>query len=486
MNRELSALVIGNATYDKAGTLRNPGNDAKDIADKLEASDFRVIRIIDAKCRDMDRALINFKGELKGKDVALFFFAGHGFQIEGDNYLAATDTEIEDETDAKYSSLALNRVIETMEKSGTSTNIIILDACRDNPWDRAWRGTASRGLAPVYAPKGTLIAFATSPGQVAADGRGRNGAYTAALLQHIETPGCSIEMMFKRVRNTLSATTSGKQISWEHTSLSGEFYFNLSIGARITDYGPTALQDGLFVLDGANPSHQLIRALRRLDWYVQNPALAVFTSDQAAEANNDSLFVVGRNIYQAACGNARAAICYINNFMEKTQDIPPEKRKAILDGMLFEIFFGPDGVVRDDPKIRFFDEVFRLQGYPDLSSSFDFIGECLIPYSRRFYTLPGQNHPCVVDVMIDSVSQDKINEVFVDSVNVLRVANLEYADDNGLPVRYSSYALESLEAKLAEQMVVPQRLLKFTYNELGSNIDELQFPVGWTVRRPWA
>jgi uncharacterized caspase-like protein len=107
----------------------------------------------------------------------------------------------------------------------------------------------SRGLAPVYAPRGTLIAYATSPGQKASDGKGRNGAYTAALLEHIATPDCSVEEMFKRVRNTLSASTAQKQISWEHTSLAGPFYFNLSVAQRITDYGASALSDDLFELD---------------------------------------------------------------------------------------------------------------------------------------------------------------------------------------------------------------------------------------------
>jgi uncharacterized caspase-like protein len=147
-------------------------------------------------------------------------------QIEGENYLTAVDSDFGNETDAKHSSLSLNRVIETMEKSGAATKIIILDACRDNPFEFAWhRSAATRGLAPVYAPRGTIIAYATSPGQVALEGKDRNGRYTAALLKHIDVPDLSLEAMFKRVRNTLNGTTKGKQISWEHTSLAGEFFW---------------------------------------------------------------------------------------------------------------------------------------------------------------------------------------------------------------------------------------------------------------------
>jgi uncharacterized caspase-like protein len=177
-----TALVVGNAAYTDAGALANPTNDADDIAAVLAKRDFAVIRKTDCTHKQMDIALKEFRATLKDSDVGLFFFAGHGMQIDGENYLAAIDTDVDTETDAKHSSLPLNRVIETLEKSGTATNIIVLDACRNNPFERKWQRSASlRGLAPVYAPKGTIIAYATSPGQVAGDGSGRNGAYTAAL-----------------------------------------------------------------------------------------------------------------------------------------------------------------------------------------------------------------------------------------------------------------------------------------------------------------
>jgi uncharacterized caspase-like protein len=291
MNRRLTALVIGNAAYVDAGPLKNPCNDAEDIAARLETCGFSVIRETNCTYKDMDKALKKFKKSLEGNDVGLFFFAGHGMQIDGENYLAAVDTDVSGEIEAKHSSLPLNRVIETMEKTNTSTNIIVLDACRDNPYERAWnRSAAARGLAPVYAPKGTLIAFATSPGRVAKDGSGRNGAYTAAFLQHINTPDCSLENMFKRVRNTLSAATKHKQISWEHTSLSGEFYFNLSLGARIDAYSDAALSDKLFILDEAKASHRVIQTLKIRDWYRQNPAVDSLTPEATNKFGINSAF----------------------------------------------------------------------------------------------------------------------------------------------------------------------------------------------------
>jgi uncharacterized caspase-like protein len=175
----MAALVFGNSAYQGCNALNNPVNDARDTAAKLTSYGFHVILSTDATRVEMDRKLREFREQLKTNDVGMFFFAGHGMQIEGTNYLLAVDTDTSSELDAKHSSLLLDKVIDTMAKSDASTKIVILDACRNNPWERAWhRSPAMRGLASVYAPKGTIIGFATSPGEVAEDGSGRNGTYT--------------------------------------------------------------------------------------------------------------------------------------------------------------------------------------------------------------------------------------------------------------------------------------------------------------------
>ncbi len=154
MSRKLTALVIGNAAYPAPAQLKNPVHDAQDVSATVKACDFSVTTVADSGLKDMEKALRTFKSNLKGSDVGLFFFAGHGMQIDGENYLNAIDTNFEDELNVQHSSLPLNKVIELMERSGTATNIIILDACRNNPFERAWRRSASvRGLAPVYTPE---------------------------------------------------------------------------------------------------------------------------------------------------------------------------------------------------------------------------------------------------------------------------------------------------------------------------------------------
>ena len=353
VKRKMAALVFGNANYHKTGVLRNPANDAADMSSKLASYGFHVIVVPDATNTEMDKKLDDFRKLLETNEVGLFFFAGHGMQIDGCNYLLAVDTNTCHEINAKHSSLSLDKVIDVMEKSNVATKIIILDACRHNPWERAWNRTAAtRGLASVYAPKGTIIGFATSPGELASDGKGRNGTYTEALLQHIDEPDLTIETMFKRVRNTVAAETRGKQTSWEHTSLSGNFFFNISLGKVVTTYEEIALADELFVIDETKPSHKIIRGLKSHNWYIQNGALSQLTAASVTRMADDNLFVLGRNIYQAACGGSNAAGAFVHSFLDTTSGYPKEKRKALLDGMLFEVFFDPKAKLRSKIKAR--------------------------------------------------------------------------------------------------------------------------------------
>jgi hypothetical protein len=488
MSRRLNALVIGNAAYEAVDELKNPVNDAEDMARKLESCGFTVIRSIDSDHAAMDRALKRFQHVLDDSDVGLFFFAGHGMQIDGENYLAAVDTDGTDEIAAKHSSLALNRVVEVMEKSGCSTSIVVLDACRNNPFERAWtRSIVSRGLAPVYAPRGTLIAYATSPGQTASDGRGRNGAYTAALLQHLATPDCSIETMFKRVRNTLSASTKGKQISWEHTSLAGEFFFNLSLGVRIDLYSESALSDSLFVLDDAKASHRVIRELQSSTWPRQNPAVDAFKPEVANKASADALFVLGRNLYQAACGGSHSATGYLRDFASRTGGIGEAKRKALLDGMLFEVFFDPNAQLRKKFKLDQFELLFSLQRHKELLPSFDFIAECLLPESARFYAIPGKRQEVAVAVATHPAAKADhhiLDSVHCEGSDIFWLEDEDYAPAPGEPAMTQRLSLEEFEQRLVEQMVVAPHLLKVKYLSLTRPEKAvLHFPLGWTARK---
>lgn len=487
MARSMTALVIGNGGYASAGDLKNPANDAEDISRALQDNGFEAFCATDMDNEAMDRAIKQFGKALEGCDVGLFFFAGHGMQIGGENYLAAVDTDVSDELAAKHSSLALNRVIETMERSKCATSIVILDACRNNPFERAWnRSMASRGLASVYAPRGTLVAFATSPGQVASDGGGRNGAYTAALLQHIAAPDVSIEDMFKRVRNTLDASSKGKQISWEHTSLSGQFFFNLSLGARIDLYGEAALSDRLFAADERKASHRVILELKSSTWPRQNPAADGFKADVANKASADALFVVGRNLYQAACGNSNRAGAFIGDFASRVAAFDDDKAKAVLDGMLFEIFFDPDAKLRGEFKLGRFQEVFALQRHARFASSFDFIAECLLRDSARFHAIPGKRHGVTVDAVTTAGAKGvhRLESIHCGGADILWQDDEDFAPEPGDPQLREKLDFDAFEERIARQMVIPRHLLTINYPSLGkARGGEVSFPLGWTARK---
>lgn len=480
----LNALVIGNATYDHGGKLKNPTNDADDIAKVLSDGGFNVAKLTDATFKEMKKALKAFqKAADDSGTVSVFFFAGHGVEVDGVNYLIAKDTEADDKTDVEAGALSLNEVISRMEpKDGsTRTSIIILDACRDNPFERKWRGKP-RGLAPVYAPRGTLVAFATSPGQFAGDGTGRNGSYTDALLKHIEEPDLPVEAMFKRVRNTLGAATKQKQISWEHTSLAGEFYFNLSAAASIENYSGTAIKDKTFILDESKLSHRTIRALKSQNWYIQNPALEKLSGEKINGASADSLFVLGRNILQAANGSANAAEDWIRRFPQRTQGMSPAKRKALLDGILFEIFFDSQGEPRKQPKSNFFSEAFDLEQYAEFKDSFEFIAGTLVSQANQMFAVPGKGQTVTADVQLGK--KNVIESVYVAGKNYLsdRREPCDFGEDASIFCRQLPCA--KFEDELAQQMLVPRRLLKVVYNKSIEPTERVRLPYDVEVMRP--
>ena len=199
---ERVALIIGNNDYKPktAKKLRNAVHDAEDIDKRLRRFGFTTKLVTNATYQQMDRALKSFQKLLPCAEAALVFFAGHGLQIDRENFLIGTDSDLHDTSSAKCSSLSLDRILETLEKGGDATNIIMLDCCREELNATRWvRSSAKKGLAPVYVPRGSLLAYSTSPGQIAEDGTGRNGEYTAALLQHIDAVDCSIVDRYNRV-----------------------------------------------------------------------------------------------------------------------------------------------------------------------------------------------------------------------------------------------------------------------------------------------
>lgn len=222
-NTQKYALVIGNGDY-KSSPLKNTKNDAVDIAKALTEKGFQVQRVLNANYRKMVTAIRKFGNKLFKGGIGLFYYAGHGVQVKGKNYLIPVKADIESEDDVEFNAVDAGFVLSKMESANNTMNIIILDACRDNPFARSFR-SASRGLAKMDAPKGSIIIYATSPGSIAADGDGRNGVFTKHLLRLMDTPNMEIASMLREVRRQVLKETGGRQLPWESSSLMSDFYF---------------------------------------------------------------------------------------------------------------------------------------------------------------------------------------------------------------------------------------------------------------------
>lgn len=224
------ALVVGNANYigQSLNKLSNPVNDANAMTSNLQKLGFDVITITDGTLVEMREALRNFGIRLKSYDVGLFFYAGHGIQIDGENYILPTNAKVLEKQDVRYECLSMTTIIKKMEEASTQMNIVLLDACRNNPFETSWdRGNALLGLSPLEAPVGTFIGYATAPGKTASDGviGGNNGVYTSQIINFIAQPNLTIEQVFKKVRAEVMSKTGNKQLPWDANSTIKDFYF---------------------------------------------------------------------------------------------------------------------------------------------------------------------------------------------------------------------------------------------------------------------
>jgi uncharacterized caspase-like protein len=219
------ALVVGNDQYSKLPRLSNSANDARDMAAALRQLGFSVIEREDATREVFDTAAEEFVRRIRPGDIVLFYYSGHGMQISGENYLAPIDLTAENEAQARNRAIRAGEVLAEMESGGASLNMLILDACRDNPFGGK-RSIGGQGLAAMNPGKGTLIAYATAPGSTADDNRqGKNGLYTSYLLQALNVPGWALEEVFRNTGAKVSAASGGRQIPWITSSYGGDFYF---------------------------------------------------------------------------------------------------------------------------------------------------------------------------------------------------------------------------------------------------------------------
>src|SRR5688572_12700998 len=244
------ALVIGNSAYVKSSVLANPANDAAEMARALTEAGFEVIAGLDLDKRAFDMKVRDFARALNNADVALFFYAGHALQVSGRNYLVPVDASMDRERDLDFETVGVDFILRQMEiDRENKTNLVFLDACRDNPLARnlarsmgTRSASISQGLAQVQTGVGTFISYSTQPGNVALDGTGSNSPFTQALVRGVRAPERNLTSMMVEVRKDVLAATGGKQVPWDHSSLTGDFYFHRASapGALIAPSTPSS------------------------------------------------------------------------------------------------------------------------------------------------------------------------------------------------------------------------------------------------------
>ena len=494
---KVKALVIGISNYDDPNNnLSNPVNDANDLAEKFKILGYNVTCLTNATNHEIDEAIYNYGLELNNYDVGIFYFAGHGMQINGENFLTARDTNFRTERDAKFSSMPLNKILDTMDGGDNNTNIVILDACRNNPFERNWnRSIGGTGLAPVHAPKGTLIAYATSPGQTASDGVGNNGLYTSVILKNLEDINITIEEFFKRVRNSVYAFSNGKQTTWEHTSLIGTFYFNNGVYFTNTinkKYADYAIKDSDYIHSGSEISN-IIKDLKSYNWYVQNPSIEKFSRlNYSEDYDKNELFILGRNFLQTANGGENLANELISNIDTWIQNFNfPSGENYVFDGILYEIYFDHNGIFRDQNlKDRLIDYITPLQKIDNLEKSFKFIEEELKPFiNRDFYFLKHKNEPIQINLVYEKSTEDTddiftLVDVVYEGVSVLKSDNNNWFSDDST-IRYQPILRANLESKISQLSNIPKEYLSLISNydfEINQS-SKINIPIGRVISR---
>lgn len=489
--RKQIALCIGNDEYQYTclNKLQCAAKDCAAITEKLSSLDFDVMSYNNLDRITMHKVVDEFEAKLPEYDVALFYYAGHGFECNGSNLLMPIDTDGTDRNYRDWMALKLEYVIDALEGKNQSNNlktkIVILDACRENG---DGRGVVTHRFAPVFAPEGTIIAFSTSPGQKAFE-FGDHGAYTNALLQSIDLPRIPIENMFKHVREVLSAATNGRQISWEHTSLMGNYCFNEDRIDAFSFYSSDALADKNYYYNTNNPLYQIINDLKSQNWYSQNPAIESIYKLSFEDVSVNDLFVLGRNIYQAAIGGAWDAHGFIRNFLDNK--IPLDIKVHILSGMAYEIYYNSYGRLRQSFKSDLYIDILRIIENEDYQLSKNFISAKLSEEADRLVYIPSSETKVELHLIAEE-SETKDNGDIIYSIRAIynQGINVLYSTDGTAEIGDEDFMyynnacnLSSLRIELSKALVAPPDMTIITIDAEDSQNHYFALPPSFSLRK---
>lgn len=449
------ALCIGNQNYEVLPKLNCAVDDAISMGKALKDLGFDTMLGTDLNRETMANLIFEFKERLEGYDAVLVYYAGHGFQVENDNILAPIDLNINDRPGmVSYNAFPLQKLLEIMSDNPDQTKIVILDACRES---LGYRGSFN-SFAPISAPRGSIVAYSTSPGKYSRESNvSGHGKYTEALLKYIALPRVEIETVFKKVRESLAADTDGTQVPWEHTSLIGSFYFNPDTIYNGASYSQDSIEDSLFRFSSGSTVRAVVQGLKSHQWYVQDDAIKKINYIDLFNASSNELFVLGRNIYQAADGKCFACMRFIDNF-EGNNNIPDEAKTHILNGMAFEIYFGPDGKLRSCMKCGYYQKVIYCLERPAFYSSKEFIASYLCKIEDRPLYIPGQN-----EIMYFQIFTEYNEEQYV--VKELRYQGKNIINwDEAWSAQPTIQRKRTFEEEIAKMVVAPLDAIRFQYD----------------------
>ena len=463
------AVVIGNNNYFKGAELKNAVNDANAMSESFKKLQYDVISKTNCNIQDYVELLTELEAKIVDYDATIFYFAGHGFQLDGENYLTSIDCQVSNPNKYHCSKtcITLTELLEIFKKNSDKINIVIIDACRKS-FDRG--GILS--FSSIHAPKGTLIAFSTSPNEGAKDfGVEGHSIYTGALLKYIGREWISVEELFKKVRRTVYNLTEGEQTPWEHTSLIGDFYFNTGqlIYSLELPYDESVVKDSSFAGTGDEFS-SIVENLKSCNWDRQNPAIQKFLRTPAGNFNNNQLFLIGRNLLQAS-GYAFAASDFFENLAANLNPYSNNGENHLLNGILYEIYFDSHGTFRKgNLKLHSFEEIMALRKNEFYKESFKFIQKVLEPYRDILHYIPNAESKMIdIDVLAtNEKSTDFLgNEVSVQVISKINLGTTEITEQiSKYGIRGTN--LQSLRDVLSNFLSAPKELIQINNNiELG-------------------
>lgn len=490
------ALLIGINDYQNIRKLETPLNDIGEMKNVFEQLGITVTEKLDISKQTFDLAFPDFLSSINEEDAIIFYFAGHGGQYYGKNYLLPKDVNNSTPDHLIQSAIKLDDVIEGFERSNVGIKIIILDACRSPLHAINKRGEEEIGFTSFEAPFGTFIAFSTSPKKGADDVYADTGhsPFAYSLLHHIKEKDVPIESLFKKTRNTLYSITERKQLSWEHSCLLGDFYFSRSqiTGEYLSDYSSEALQDELYNYNlNETPVQQLIWKLRTHSAKPQQNAINSISSTDFSNVSKDELFILGRNMYQSLTAGITGVIIYFKKIKANLDYFEKEVAFHILNGILYEIYFNKKNELRNSFKLTTTDyynntveianQVFSLFLYPEYEKSAYFIMDKLNQNNTRFFYDHVKRPIMELKLYFSKLSNSKtyIEKIEYEGINILKNRRPNF-DPESLSC-YAEKPIEQLKKEITEMLVAPKDKIIFKEINLLSGTEHALFDYEFAI-----